>query len=91
MQNTARKVAAQPSQLQRLARILKLCMYRKTCEKLPLSKRPKFGFQDQLWLNAGQKYYGSILQYFRPSLSYQLSLRPLICLFLSGCFTQVLL
>ena len=34
---------------------------------------------------------GSILQYYRPSLSYQLSLRPLLCLFLSGCFTQVLL
>ena len=28
----------------------------------------------------------SILQYFRPSLSYHLSLRPLFCLFLS-CFT----
>ena len=34
---------------------------------------------------------GSILQYYRPSLSYQLSLRPLFCLFLSVCFTQVLL
>ena len=34
---------------------------------------------------------GSILQYFRPSLSYHLCLRPLFCLFLSGRFTQVLL
>ena len=34
---------------------------------------------------------GSILQYFRPSLSYHLSLRSLFCLFLSGHFTQVLL
>ena len=33
----------------------------------------------------------SILQYFRPSLSYQLSLRPLFYLFLSARFTQVLL
>ena len=33
----------------------------------------------------------SILQYFRPSLSYHLSLRSLFCLFLSGCFTQDLL
>ena len=33
---------------------------------------------------------GSILQYFRPALSYQVSLRSLFCLFLSGCFTQVL-
>ena len=34
---------------------------------------------------------GSILQYFRPSLSYHLSLRSLFCLVLSGRFTQVLL
>ena len=34
---------------------------------------------------------GSILQYFRPSLSYHLSLRSLLCLFLSGGFTQALL
>ena len=35
---------------------------------------------------------GSILQYFQPSLSYQLSLiRPLFCLFLSGPLTKVLL
>ena len=33
----------------------------------------------------------SILQSFRPSLRYQLSLRPLFCIFLSGHFTQVLL
>ena len=31
-------------------------MYIKTCVKLPLSKRQKIGFQDQLPLNAGQKY-----------------------------------
>ena len=30
--------------------------YSKTCVKQPLSKRPKIGFQDQLSLNAGQKY-----------------------------------
>ena len=34
---------------------------------------------------------GSILQYFWPSLSYNLSLRSLFCLFLSGRFTQGLL
>ena len=34
---------------------------------------------------------GSILQYFRPSLSYYLSLRSFFCLFLSGRFRQVLL
>ena len=30
--------------------------YSKTCVKQPLSERPKIGFQDQLSLNAGQKY-----------------------------------
>ena len=30
--------------------------YSKTCLKRPLWKRPKIGFQDQLSLNAGQKY-----------------------------------
>ena len=58
-------------------------------------RRPKIGFQDRLSLNAGQKYcrllQRSILQSFRPSLSYHLSLRPLFCLFLSGCSRQVLL
>ena len=33
-----------------------LYQYSKTCLKQPLSKRPKIGFQDQLSLNAGQKY-----------------------------------
>ena len=31
-------------------------MYSKTYVKRPLSKRLKIGFQDQLLLNAGQKY-----------------------------------
>ena len=30
----------------------------------------------------------SILQYFKPSLSYNLSFRSLFCLFLSGCLSQ---
>ena len=34
---------------------------------------------------------GSILQYFRPSLSLHLSLRSLFCLFLNGHLRQVLL
>ena len=33
----------------------------------------------------------SILQYFRPSLRYQLSIRSLFCLFLSGRLREVLL
>ena len=56
----------------------------------------KIGFEDQLSLNAGQKYIAecskwSILQYSWPLLSYHLSLRPLFCLFLSGSLRQVLL
>ena len=37
-------------------RITLLCQYRKTCVKRPHSKIQKIGFQDQLSLNAGQKY-----------------------------------
>ena len=58
-------------------------------------RRPKIGVQYRLSLNAGQMYcrmlQESILQYFRPSLSYHLSLRPLFCLFFSGRLRQVLL
>ena len=57
--------------------------------------KPNIGFQDGLLLNAGRKYcrmlHESILQYFQPSLSYHLSLRPLFFLCLSGRFRQVLL
>ena len=35
--------------------------YSKTCLKQPLSKRPKIGFQDQLSLNAGQKYCRTVI------------------------------
>ena len=66
-----------------------------TCLKRSLKKKTKNGFQDRLSLNAGQKYCRmlkeSILQYFRPSLSYHLSLRHFFCLFLSGRLIQVLL
>ena len=34
----------------------KISIQCKTCVKQPLSKRPKFVFQDQLSLNVGQKY-----------------------------------
>ena len=33
-----------------------ISQYSKTCVKQPISKRPKIGLQDQLSLNAGQKY-----------------------------------
>ena len=72
-----------------------LIKYGKTCLKKPLKKKTKVGFQDRFSLNEGQKYcrmlQGSILQYFRPSFSYHLSLRPLFCLILSGHLRQGLL
>ena len=83
--------------------IHQIWMYSKTCLKWPLSKRPKVGFQVKLSLDVGQRYcrmlqweHFAILstfikQYFRPSVSYHLSLRPLFCLFLSGCLRQALL
>ena len=59
---------------------------------LRTQKNTKNGFQDHLLLNAGQKYCIMLQeQYYRPSLSYHLSLRPLFCLFLSGRLRQVLL
>ena len=61
--------------------------YSKTCLKWPLKKKTKkCFFKTDYCFNAGQKYCRmlSILQYFRPSSSYHLSLRPLFCLFLSG-------
>ena len=58
--------------------------YSKTCVKNTIN-----GFQDQLSLNAGQKYCRMLP--LGPSLSYHLLLRSLFYLFLSGRFTQVLL
>ena len=63
----------------------------KTCVKRPLSKRLKIGFQDKLFClmqvkSIAECSKGSILQYFRPSLRYNWSLRSLFV-----CFTQVLL
>ena len=73
----------------------KFQQYSKTILLGHSKRRPKIGFQDRLWLNEGRKYcrmlQESILQYFRHSLSNHLSLRPLFCLFLSGCLRQVLL
>ena len=37
-------------------RVYIVCFYSKTCLKWPLKKKTKIGFQDQLLLNAGQKY-----------------------------------
>ena len=70
-------------------------VYSKTCAKRPLSKRLKIGFQDQLSLNAGQKYcrmlpleHSAILSTFN---KLPFVIKTLFCLFLSGHFTQVLM
>ena len=63
--------------------------------KMAALKRPKIGFQDQLSLNAGQKYcrmvqggHSAILLTF---IKLPLAIKILFCLFLTGHFTQVLL
>ena len=70
--------------------------YSKTCFKRPNKGRPKIGFLDRLPFNAGQKYCRMLQEehsaiFFRPPLSYHFPLRPLLCLYLSGCLRQVLL
>ena len=71
------------------------CIYSKTCVKRPYSKIPKMVFKADYRLiqvkSIAECSKGSTLQYFRPSISYQLSLRSLFCLSLSGRLTQVVL
>ena len=61
----------------------------------PLKKKTKKWISNGLSLNAGHMYrrmlHWSILRYFRPSLSYHLSITPLLCIFLSGSLWEVLL
>ena len=72
-----------------------LFIYSKTCLKQPFKKKTKIGFKTNYCLmqvkSIAECPKGSILQYFRPSLSYHLSLRYLFCLFLSGRLRQGLL
>ena len=59
---------------------------KKTCVKWPLSKRQKIGFQDQISLNAGQKYCRMLCNTFD---LHQATICHLDIF--SGRFTQVLL
>ena len=74
---------------------VRICVlvYSKTCLKRPLKMKTKTWFSRQILAKCRSKVLQkeSILQYFRPSLSYNLSLRPLFCLFLSDHLRQVLL
>ena len=56
---------------------LNLCCTVKPVLSDGFKRRPKIGFQDQLLLNAGQRSW-SILQYFRPPLSYYLSFKTCV-------------
>ena len=63
-------------------------LYSKTCLKRPLNKYQKLVFKTDdslMQFESIAECTKGILQYFRPSLSYHLSLSPLFCLFLSGC------
>ena len=65
--------------------------YSETCVKRPLSKRPKNCFFKTNYRlmqvkSIAECFTESILQYFQPSLSYQLSLRSLFCLFFEWPF-----
>ena len=66
----------------------------KNCHKRPLKKDQKWAFKTNYRLMQVKSIAGcskgSILQYFRPSLSYHFSLRSLFCLFLHGRFRLVL-
>ena len=67
----------------------------KTCVKRPLSKIQQIGFQDQLSLNADQKYCKKLQGEHSDILSTFIKLpyviKIFVCLFVSGRFTQVLL
>ena len=49
---------------------LHILPYSKTCVKQPFSKSSKIGFQDQLWLNAGQKYCRMLQRAFFNTLTF---------------------
>ena len=64
------------------------------CKTATLKKTTKLVFKTNYSLmqvkSIAECAIWSVLQYFRPSLSYHLSVRSLFCLFLSDRFTQVL-
>ena len=76
-------------------KVCKCWIYSKTCLKWPLKKNTKLVFNNNYRFmqvkSIAECSKGSILHYFWPSLIYHLSLRPLFCLFLSGCLRKVLL
>ena len=67
---------------------LKPFEYNKLCLKQPLSKRPKIGFQNQLSLNTGQKYY-RMLQREHSAILWTV-IKTFVLSILSGRLRQVL-
>ena len=63
-------------------------IYSKTCVKCPLSKTPKIGFQDQLSLNAGQKYCRMLQGENSAILSTFIKLPFVIMIFVSSFFER---
>ena len=61
-------------------------MVSKTCVNRPLSKRPKIGFQGQLSLNAGQKYYKMLQREHSAILSTFITLPFAIKIFVLSIF-----
>ena len=60
--------------------------YSKNCVKRPLSKRPQIGFQDQLSLNAGQKYCRMLQGEHSEILLTFIKLPPVIKIFVLSIF-----
>ena len=65
-------------------------LYSKTCVKQPLSKRLKIGFQDQLSLNAGQKYCKMLQREHSAILSTLIKLPVVIKFFVLSIFEWTL-
>ena len=63
-------------------------LYSKTCAERSLSERPKIGSQNQLLLNAGQKYFRMVQWAF---IRLPFNIKIFVLSILSGRFTQVLL
>ena len=64
--------------------------YSKTCVKRPLSRRPEMVFKTDYHLmqvkSIAECSKGSILQYFRPSLMYQLSFKTFVLIIFEWLF-----
>ena len=66
-------------------------IYSKTCVKWLLSKRPEIGFQDQLSLNAGQKYCRILSNFIKLPVRFAIKIFVLSIFEWPFFITQVLL